>query len=118
VRTIQRIERGQKPSLETLKSLAAVFELDGDWVFASYLVRIELDTKMAHSHFFNYVFNSPIVRNQINAISRQIIGQANINTEEVGDLKIPLPPLKTQKAIVVKIEKSMTSNSAKFSCST
>ena len=28
VRTIQRMERGQKPSLETLKSLAAVFDLD------------------------------------------------------------------------------------------
>ncbi len=28
VRTIQRIERGQKPSLETLKALAAVFEID------------------------------------------------------------------------------------------
>lgn len=68
-------------------------------------MRIELDTKKANCYFFNYVFNSPIVRNQINAISRQIIGQANINTEEVGDLKIPLPPLKTQKVIVAKIEK-------------
>jgi transcriptional regulator with XRE-family HTH domain len=28
VRTIQRIERGHKPSLETLTSLAAVFEID------------------------------------------------------------------------------------------
>ena len=28
VRTIQRIERGQKPSLETLKSLAAAFEIN------------------------------------------------------------------------------------------
>ncbi len=28
VRTIQRVERGQNPSLETLKSLAAVFEID------------------------------------------------------------------------------------------
>ena len=28
VRTIQRIERGQTPGLETLKSLAAVFEID------------------------------------------------------------------------------------------
>ncbi len=27
-RTIQRIERGQKPSLETLNSLASVFEID------------------------------------------------------------------------------------------
>ncbi len=28
VRTIQRIEQGQKPGLESLKSLAAVFEID------------------------------------------------------------------------------------------
>ena len=28
VRTIQRIERGQKPSLESLKALAAAFETD------------------------------------------------------------------------------------------
>ena len=28
VRTIQRIERGHKPSLETAKALAAVFEVD------------------------------------------------------------------------------------------
>lgn len=28
VRTIQRIERGQKPSLETLNSLSSVFEID------------------------------------------------------------------------------------------
>ncbi len=28
VRTIQRIERGQKPGLETIKSLASVFEVD------------------------------------------------------------------------------------------
>lgn len=28
VRTIQRIERGNKPGLETIKSLAAVFEVD------------------------------------------------------------------------------------------
>jgi len=28
VRTIQRIERGQKPSIESLKSLASVFEID------------------------------------------------------------------------------------------
>lgn len=28
VRTIQRVERGQKPSLETLNALAAVFEID------------------------------------------------------------------------------------------
>ena len=28
VRTIQRVERGQKPSLETSKALAAVFEVD------------------------------------------------------------------------------------------
>lgn len=83
----------------------AVFELDREWVFASYLVRIELENDKIDSHFFNCVFNSPIIRNQINAISRRIIGQANINTEEVSNLLIPIPPLKVQKTIVSKIEK-------------
>lgn len=51
----------------------------------------------------NFLFNSAIVRNQIDAISRQIIGQANINTEELGNFKIPLPSLKEQKEIVIKL---------------
>lgn len=82
----------------------AVFNLEGDFVFASYLIRIKIDDKKADSNYINILFNSPIIRNQIDAISRQIIGQANVNTEELSDFKIPLPPLPKQKEIAKKVE--------------
>lgn len=82
----------------------AVFNLEGDFVFASYLIRIKTDNKKADPNYINILFNSPIIRNQIDAISRQIIGQANVNTEELGDFKVPLPPLPKQKEIAKKVE--------------
>ncbi len=41
-RTIQRIERGQNPSLESLKSLAAVFEIDASELSKAFNVKEEL----------------------------------------------------------------------------
>jgi restriction endonuclease S subunit len=41
-----------------------------------------------------------IGRQQINALSRQIIGRANVNTEELRSLQIPLPPLDVQREIM------------------
>lgn len=81
----------------------AVFDLDGDFVFASYLIRLKINNKLAMPEYVNYLFNSPIIRNQIDAISRQIIGQANINTEELGSFKLPLPSLSIQKRYVEKV---------------
>ncbi len=47
VRTIQRIERGQKPSLESLKSLAAVFEINVSELSKTFDVKEELPMKNA-----------------------------------------------------------------------
>lgn len=82
----------------------AVFNSGGDFVFASYLIRVKIDEKKADPTYINILFNSPVIRNQIDAISRQIIGQANINTEELGNFKFPLPPLPKQKEIAKKVE--------------
>jgi type I restriction enzyme, S subunit len=69
----------------------AVFYEPGHYVFASYLIRLKLDTDRAAPDFVAFVINSPVGRQQIDAVSRQIIGQANINTEEIRSLQIPLP---------------------------
>jgi transcriptional regulator with XRE-family HTH domain len=45
VRTIQRIERGQKASAETLKSLASVFEID----FSSLQPELDMTTATPHN---------------------------------------------------------------------
>ncbi|MBA4397552.1 MAG: hypothetical protein C0394_09265, partial [Syntrophus sp. (in: bacteria)] len=80
----------------------AVFHAQGEYVFASYLIRIRADSK-ANPDFLAYVINSPIGRQQINALSRQIIGQANINSVELRGLQIPLPPLIVQKQIMDRV---------------
>lgn len=78
----------------------AIFNLDEDYLFASYLIRLNLDTNKADVHYVNYLFNSQIIRAQINIISRQIIGQANINTTELKNFLFPLPPKDIQTQIV------------------
>jgi len=82
----------------------AVFDLEGEFVFASYLIRIKIDNSKVDVKYINFLFDSSVIRNQVNAISRQIIGQANVNTGELGSIKIPLPPLKIQKEIAERVE--------------
>ena len=83
----------------------AVFELDGEYTFASYLIRLKLDTDKANVHYINYLFNSPIGRVQIDMISRQVLGQANVNAQELQDFIFPVPDLKTQNLIVDDVYK-------------
>src|SRR4029077_12672512 len=67
-----------------------------------YLIRLRVDINRLNPDFLSYVINSPIGRQQINALSRQIIGQANINSKELRCIRIPCPPLNIQERIMRK----------------
>ena len=91
---------------------AAVFNLDGDYTYASYLVRYRFNTKKVLPEYINIMFMLPIVRKQIDTISRQTAGQCNINSEEIGSIRIPVSTtLKEQQEIVDYYNK--TKNGAK-----
>lgn len=81
----------------------AVFDSEADFVFASYLIRLRIREGAADPDYIAYAINSAIGRFQIDALSRQIIGQANINTEELRGLRIPMPPLAIQKRLATRI---------------
>lgn len=81
----------------------AVFELKEDFCFASYLIRLKFDLKRVNIHYINYLFNSPIGRMQIDMVSRQVLGQANINAQELQEFIFPIPDLNTQNNIVKEI---------------
>ncbi len=82
----------------------AVFDLNEQYVFASYLIRLKLDSKKVNPHYINYLFNSPIGRMQIDMVSRQVLGQANVNAQELQDFIFPIPKdMKTQNQIVQEI---------------
>jgi len=81
----------------------AVFHEASEFVFASYLIRVHPDEKRANPDYLATFINSPLGRQQIDALSRQIIGQANVNSMELRSLQICLPPLAIQKTIMGKI---------------
>ncbi|MDW7761022.1 MAG: restriction endonuclease subunit S [Acidobacteriota bacterium] len=80
----------------------AVFDKKETYIFASYLIRLRVDPEKADPHFVAFAINGPIGRLQINALSRQIIGQANINSTEIQSLKLPLPNLNVQQKLIKK----------------
>lgn len=82
----------------------ALFYENGDYTFASYLIRVKIDSTKADNKYINNLFNSSILQYQKDLVSRQITGQANINAQEMQDFLFPIPPLKKQIEIGNKIE--------------
>lgn len=81
---------------------AAVFNLDGDFTYVSYVIRYRFDTSIVLSEYLNILFMLPIVKIQIDTVSRQTAGQSNINSDEIGAIRIPVPSIPEQQAIVDK----------------
>jgi type I restriction enzyme S subunit len=67
-----------------------VFREPGDWVFASYLIRVRLEPG-ASPQFVSDFLSTSAGRLQIDRFSRQIIGMTNINAEELRQITLPLP---------------------------
>jgi hypothetical protein len=73
-----------------------VFDLESQWVFASYLIRLRVDEYRVLPSYISRFLMSAVGRRQIDRLSRQAIGMANINLAEIRGLLIPLPPLDIQ----------------------
>ena len=76
----------------------ALFDLDLISVFASYLIRIQ-PNKEIDSSFLFYFCHSPKYWEQLNSIK---VGgaQPNVNATNLKEIKIAIPPLKTQQKVV------------------
>ena len=86
-------------SLE-LVGKAALFELEGSWAFASYLVRLVPRRELVVPEFLVAVINSPPVRARILANATKGVSQANVNTKNLANVKARIPPLSVQQRIV------------------
>ncbi|HEY5276121.1 MAG TPA: restriction endonuclease subunit S [Coriobacteriia bacterium] len=85
---------------EELIGKCAVFDDPREFVFASYLIRVRLDTRRMLPKFLALFLATDIGRMQIDTVSRRIIGMANISASELRDLLIPMPPVSEQLAMV------------------
>ncbi len=91
-----------------------VFRESGDWVFASYLIRVRTDQSRLLPQFASDFLGASIGRLQIDCFSRQIIGMTNINAEEIRQLRIPLPDITEQEKLVAAMDAARAERSAKL----
>lgn len=77
-----------------------IFKLKGNYVFASYLIRLRVkpDSKIL-SDYLNIFLNTKFGKKQIHRFSRRAVNQANVNAEELKNFKICIIPLKIQGQI-------------------
>ena len=82
----------------------AVFDLDGEFGFASYLIKLRLDTSQALPRLVASYINSPAGRAYMFNERKQMTGQANVNLQKLRALPISLPPLQEQACILAHLD--------------
>lgn len=65
-------------------------------IFASYLIRARLKLNLMRPWFLHAFLRSPIGRARVLKQARTAAGQYNINTEGLGAIRVPVPPLELQ----------------------
>lgn len=84
---------------KNLVGKTALFNLDGDYIFASFLLGVRPDTQKILSEFLWIVLNQYRVEGRYMQFMRQNVNGL-FNREELKDVEIPCPPLDVQKKIV------------------
>ncbi|MFL6258531.1 MAG: hypothetical protein ACJ76Y_02360 [Thermoanaerobaculia bacterium] len=83
---------------------AAVFDLELEAVFASYLVRIQCDEHLVFSRYACGWINSPWGRRWARTVRTDCSNQSNINVSRLQRMPLPVPPLVEQREIVRRID--------------
>lgn len=81
----------------------AIFEGAKEAVFASYLVRLKVDTLRCLPRFLNYYMNRREVQQDIKRLASRAVGQANINATKLRTIAFPLPPSLNEQAEIIAI---------------
>ena len=81
-----------------------IFDLEGSYCFASYLIRLSISKSDANPFYINAFMNTDGFRSGIKQYANRAIGQSNINAKSLAAYRIPLPPIAAQNDIVLDLE--------------
>lgn len=79
-------------------------------VYASYLIRLRVNSKKVIPEFIAAVLNSPSIRRKLRGDVRSSAGNFNINTQGIKRQKIPLPTIENQTYLVNCLKQLHTTN--------
>jgi type I restriction enzyme S subunit len=85
-----------------------LYNLDEEMIIAGYLIRVRF-YKEVNPYFFVQFMNIPYMKRVLKKTARGAVNQANINSQELKSLLIPVPPINLQNqfaAFVQQIDKS------------
>ena len=74
-----------------------MFDLPGDFVFASYLIRLRAKPDKLLPEFLTLYFVSDATQRRLKSIATRAVSQSNISATRLKGFPIPLPPLPEQK---------------------
>lgn len=86
---------------------AVVTETEEGYAFAGYLVRLRVLKEVVSPLYLHLALSSPSTRDQVERPIRTTSGVKNINTTELSNLVLPLPPFAEQIRIVAKVIRLM-----------
>ncbi|MBI3326068.1 MAG: restriction endonuclease subunit S [Nitrospinae bacterium] len=87
---------------------AGLFNRDGDFVFASYLVRLVVDPAKAVPEYICRYINSRRGREYVERHRTRAIGQANINARKIALMPVLLPSLEMQQSLMACLHEAET----------
>lgn len=79
---------------------AGVYDLPGNHVFASYLIRLKVKTDRLLPEYLCAYLRAPIGRRQVMSFVTRGVSQANINASNLKRILIPVPPFSYQEDVV------------------
>ena len=82
----------------------AIHDIEGNYVFASYLIRLRTDRKKLNPFFLNLYFNRDETQSRLKSIATRAVSQSNISATKLKGFPIPLPSTKEQAKIVTQTE--------------
>lgn len=78
----------------------AVFDIEGDYAFASYLIRLRTDDRRLNPFFLNHYFNCASTQLRLKTIATRAVSQSNISATRLKGFPVPIPLPEEQAEIV------------------
>ena len=101
-----KVERGDilfnRTNSLDLVGRTAIFDIEGEFLFASYLIRLRTNDRQLDPFFLNSYFNTDEIQARLKSIATRAISQSNISASRLKGFPVPKPSLEEQKEIVAQ----------------